>query len=151
MSIKFVEGDMFEKEYNIRVNTVNCVGVMGKGLALRFKRRFPDNFQQYYQCCRLGLLKPGELFYTFNGVEGMIINFATKDHWKNPSNFEWIRSGVSQLIEVFYRVPKGTTVALPALGCTNGGLAWPGVRDYLKKRLQYNTENVKVDIYAPLL
>ncbi len=150
MSILFIEGDMFNKDYNIMVNTVNCVGVMGKGVALEFKRRYPNNFYAYKRYCELDLMLPGRIFPVVDNNRVLILNLATKDHWNNPSDFQWIKNGIANLNEVFERLPNRTTIAIPALGCGNGGLDWENqIRPYMKKHLSF-VGNIDIDIYAPI-
>ena len=83
--IHYVSGSLFDKPYDAIVNAVNCVGVMGKGLALEFRNRYPDNYKDYRAICLKHGLQPGRLHITHFPNEPIIINFATKDHWKNPS------------------------------------------------------------------
>ena len=128
--MKIIEGgNIFESECIALVNPVNCVGVCGSGLALEFKHRFPKNYQYYKNECKFGRLRPGTMFLTGlhlfpEGDESdthIIINFPTKDHWKNPSKLEYIKEGLLDLSNyVFF---KGTaSIAFPLLGCGLGGL-----------------------------
>ena len=100
MSLVFRRGDMFAFPSEAIVNTVNCVGVMGKGVALEFKRRWPDNFRAYRKLCESGGLRPGKVFVyeqaDLFGGDGRryLVNFPTKDHWRDPSRIEWIEAGL---------------------------------------------------------
>jgi O-acetyl-ADP-ribose deacetylase (regulator of RNase III) len=118
--------DYWEFQADVRVNTVNCVGVMGAGIAKEFKARYPEMFHDYYRACRDNRLQPGGIHVW----EDKIINVATKDHWRQPSKYEWIEQGVraiGEYLEGLAREGKIVSVALPAMGCANGGLAFPKV------------------------
>ena len=141
------KGDLFESGAYAIVNTVNCVGVMGKGIALEFKQRYPAMFLPYVGACRQGL-KPGQIFAWDTGSTAfprVIFNFATKDHWRNPSKLEWIAKGLDDLKD---RVIMGVeSLALPALGCTNGGLRFEDVRALIQEKL--NDLEIPVILYEP--
>lgn len=124
--IEFTSGDMFEVEADVRVNTVNCVGVMGAGVALVFKQRYPSMFTEYQDLCRRRALRPGKLHVWSSLIGETVVNFPTKDHWREPSEYEYIASGLLALRD--YLRPMGSVkVALPALGCGHGGLEWSKV------------------------
>ena len=116
------------------VNTVNTVGVMGKGIALQFKEEFPANFATYKTACSTGVLVPGKLLITreinSQGIEKIIVNFPTKLHWRNPSKYEYIRDGLAELAKALYEY-NIKSIAIPPLGCGNGGLNW----DIVKKMI----------------
>ncbi|WP_191084738.1 macro domain-containing protein [Roseococcus microcysteis] len=132
--IEFTRGDMFTMAADARVNTVNCKGVMGAGVALAFKQRFPDMFKDYQRACRSGAVKPGKLHVWRNLSGDWVINFPTKRDWREQSRYEDIEAGLDALRE--YLKPHGPiTVALPALGCGNGGLDWTRVSSMIKERL----------------
>jgi O-acetyl-ADP-ribose deacetylase (regulator of RNase III) len=115
------------------VNTVNCVGVMGKGLAAEFKKKFPDMFKTYKSICESGLLEPGKLWLR-KADEQWILNFPTKLHWRNPSKLEWIESGLHKFTQEYDQ--RGITdIAFPRLGCGNGGLDWEEVRPMMEHYL----------------
>lgn len=121
--IEFTFGDMFETEVDVLVNTVNCVGVMGAGVALACKQKYPEMFKEYQEICRKGELRPGQL-HIWNSLLGeTIVNFPTKDHWKNPSQYAYVAEGLLQLRE-YLKTVGAVRVALPALGCGHGGLDW---------------------------
>ena len=146
--IKFVHGDPFASDIDIRVNTVNCVGVMGKGIALEFKLLYPRMFHAYCELCRGGVLKPGNLHIWYRPNDGeWIINIATKDHWRDPSQYEWVQAGLLALRR--YLKPLGPQiVSLPALGCANGGLEWKRVKRMIVAALIDVDATVRV--YSPV-
>jgi O-acetyl-ADP-ribose deacetylase (regulator of RNase III) len=122
-------GNLLEADVKALVNTVNCVGEMGKGLALQFKQAFPENFEEYRRACQSGEVKPGQMFIVPTGRltnPRYIINFPTKRHWKNPSRIEAIETGLLALIETVKQFGM-RSIAVPPLGCGNGGLAWSRV------------------------
>jgi O-acetyl-ADP-ribose deacetylase (regulator of RNase III) len=104
------------------VNTVNCVGVMGKGIALEFKQRYPDMFKAYKRICDAGELEIGKL-WLWSGRDQWVLNFPTKKHWRHPSKVEWIEAGLDKFVTEYVR--RGITdISFPRLGCGNGGLNW---------------------------
>lgn len=132
--LRFVDGNLFDTDATIRINTVNCVGVMGKGVALQFKDRYPEMFEEYRAACEVGEIQPGKL-HVWRAPNGeTVVNFPTKRHWKEKSRYEDIDSGLEALHE--YLEPLGNVkVALPALGCGHGGLDWTKVSEKIKKAL----------------
>lgn len=120
-------GNLLYSEADALVNTVNCVGIMGKGIALQFKRQYPEILKPYQAACRNGTLKPGGILVTPTNDGKIIINFATKDHWKHNSEIQWIESGVSEL-KTYIQANSITSVAMPALGCGCGGLNFSEVK-----------------------
>jgi len=143
-------GDIFDVEVDALVNPVNCVGVMGKGLALEFKKRFPGNYQSYKAACSSGYLKPGDMHIAITDCPypKYIINFPTKDDWRNPSKLEYIQTGLTSLIDCIGRLDI-RSISLPALGCGNGNLSWDSVRPLLYNAFS-QLSNVNVYIYTPL-
>ncbi|HEA69902.1 hypothetical protein LCGC14_1595190 [marine sediment metagenome] len=145
--LEFVKGDFFDYEADIMVNTVNCVGVMGAGVALAFKRKYPDMFKYYEKQCKRGEVKPGKpSVWSSNdmiskGVE--IINFPTKGHWRKPSEYEYVETGLVWLSE-YLSERQGLTVTLPALGCGHGGLEWSIVKEMIKDHLGKSENRVLV-------
>lgn len=125
---------MFDHDADIRVNTVNCVGVMGAGIALEFKRRYPAMFADYQRACRRGEIQPGKL-HIWEGPGGTrIINFPTKQHWRESSRYEYIAAGLQSLRR--YLLQQGSVrVTLPALGCGHGGLDWNRVSKMIEDHL----------------
>ena len=148
--IHFIQGDLFASGCEALVNPVNCVGVMGKGLALQFKRRFPANFVAYREACARRSVRPGRCF-VFDAGAGrprFVVNFPTKRHWREPSRLEDIAAGLDDLAAVLRRHAIGS-VAIPPLGCGLGGLPWPRVRSLLLDRLA-RSERVSVVIHEPV-
>ncbi len=135
--ITFTKGDLFESQAEALVNAVNCVGVMGKGIALQFKSRFPENFRLYADACMFKEVKTGKMFVTQPtepGAPRWIVNFPTKKHWSNPSKLEWIESGLKDLRR-FLIEHKVQSVAIPALGAGLGGLNWKDIRRLIEREL----------------
>jgi O-acetyl-ADP-ribose deacetylase (regulator of RNase III) len=129
MPVEFVQGDMFDSGADYLVNTVNCVGAMGKGVALQFKKRHPEMYQEYCKQCARGEVQPGQL-YVYRANQYNIINFPTKRHWRNPSRIEDIEAGLKSLRKFLETKPM-ESIAIPPLGCGNGGLDW----NYIGKRI----------------
>lgn len=148
--LEFVRGDFFDFDADIRINTVNCVGVMGAGVALAFKSKYPEMFKEYVRQCkeneilpgRPSVWKQGDMFS--KGIE--IINFPTKNHWKNPSNYEYIEDGLIWLSN-YLKNKEGLTITLPALGCGHGGLDWEIVKLLISRYLE-DTQN-KILVFEP--
>lgn len=115
------------------VNTVNCVGVMGKGIALHFKEREPKMFAAYARLCEQKKLAPGKL-WLWQGTTSWILNFPTKIHWRNPSRLEWIEAGLKKFTSVYSSVGI-REISFPRLGCGNGGLDWDDVRPLMERYL----------------
>ena len=116
------------------VNTVNTHGVMGKGLAEQFKFRYPSMFEQYKRICSEGLLDIGKL-WLWKGSEQWVLNFPTKRHWRYPSKMEFIERGLQKFVAEYDN--RGIReIAFPRLGCGNGGLDWPDVRDLMERYLE---------------
>ena len=122
----FCIGDIFEADVEALVNPVNCVGVSGRGLAKDFKERFPENFLMYKSACDRGILRPGKLYschFESAGRPLWIINFPTKDHWRDASHVSYIRDGLKELVAAIAGF-KIHSIAIPALGCGLGALSW---------------------------
>lgn len=136
---------IFDSSAQTLVNTINCVGVMGKGLALEFKNRYPEMFKKYKSFCDNGVFKPGVL-WIYKADDGKwILNFPTKIDWKNPSKIEYIEEGLKKFVEIWE--DKGiTSIAFPLLGCKNGGLDPDDVIPLMKKYLK-QCEGLDVTIY----
>ena len=151
--IEMSRGDLLQAPVEALVNTVNCVGVMGKGIALQFARAFPENTKLYKALCKKGELRPGEIFTTEVPLEletqlpHFIINFATKDHWKAPSQLAWIESGL-RLLRAEVETRGISSIAIPPLGCGNGGLSWSVVRSLIESAFEDLTD-VRVLLFAP--
>ena len=124
MAIEKKQGDLLKADVDAIVNTVNCVGVMGKGIALQFKQKWPENFKAYEQACKRGEVVPGKMFvYDSGGLvrPHFIINFPTKKNWREKSKIEYVTKGLDDLVNQIKRL-KITSIAVPPLGCGNGGL-----------------------------
>lgn len=140
-------GDLFNTDCDWIVNTVNCVGVMGKGIALEFKKRYPKMFEAYKEICRQRLLFPGKLWVWEKEDKG-ILCFPTKAHWKYPSRLDWIEKGLIKFLDNYERLGI-KSIAFPLLGCTNGGLdesdILPMMHNYLRqaKNLRYEIWKLK--------
>lgn len=145
--IEWKRGDMFASETEALVNTVNCVGVMGKGIAFEVRRRFPEIFPLYRRDCLLGRVRPGEILGYRTKSGKIIVNFPTKDDWRHPSRIEWIREGLQNLVD-FVRYHQINSIAIPPLGCGNGGLRWADVRPLVEEALR-GLEGVRVEVYEP--
>src|SRR4051812_20435899 len=128
--INYTQGNLLDDTAEALVNTVNEVGVMGKGIALIFKERFPGNTETYAKACEAGEVRVGRMLVTCNKElwgPCWVINFPTKKHWRHPSKLAWIRDGLADLVRVI-KENGIRSVALPPLGCGNGGLEWSQVR-----------------------
>jgi O-acetyl-ADP-ribose deacetylase (regulator of RNase III) len=143
MSVTIIKGNLFNSKCQTIVNTVNCVGVMGKGIALQYKKMYPDMFQSYKNICDQKLLEPGML-QLWKGPDKWVLNFPTKNHWRAPSNIDWVISGLEKFVET-YKERGITSIAFPQLGCANGGLKWEDVGPLMKKYL--DPLDIPVEIY----
>ena len=144
--VEIVTGDLFTSDAQTLVNTVNCAGVMGKGLALAFKRRFPDMFGDYKDRCAHGQVRLGEPYLFRRPTPPHILNFPTKDHWRSPSKLEDIVAGVRYL-QRHYGEWGITSLAVPALGCGLGQLDWATVGPTLQRL--FGELTIPVALYAP--
>ena len=139
---------MYERA-EAQVNAVNCVGVMGRGLALQFKKTWPDNFKAYAYACRYGLVRPGQMFIFQTGLTfpKFVVNFPTKRHWRDCSRIEDIESGLQALVEDV-RELEIRSIAIPALGCGLGGLDFPKVSQLIEASMSHLPE-VDVVVFLP--
>lgn len=144
--LKIKIGDMFKDDAKTLVNTVNCVGVMGKGIALEFKRRYPQMYKEYMDLCKNEQIKPGKPYYYTDLLGNSIINFPTKDHWNSPSRLSYIVAGLEWFVESYESLGI-QSIAFPPLGCGNGGLSWEVVGPIMYKYL--SKLPISVTIYAP--
>lgn len=148
--MEFKQGNLLEEKTEALVNTVNGVGVMGKGIALQFKQAYPENFRQYEKACRTKEVQPGQMFTVPTGSllnPRYIINFPTKRHWKNKSQIEDIKSGLLALVAEVERLGI-TSIAIPPLGCGNGGLDWQEVKPLIVSAFAQMSD-VQVVIFEP--
>lgn len=149
--IKYVTGDLLSAHTQALVNTVNTVGVMGKGIALQFKEKYPNNFVKYALACKQKELVPGHLVIskeaTIDTPEKIIINFPTKTEWYLKSKYEYIELGLKELVKtiVEYNIKS---IAIPPLGCGNGGLQWTKIKEMMENYLS-KFEDVNILIYEP--
>jgi O-acetyl-ADP-ribose deacetylase (regulator of RNase III) len=134
--VRFEQGDILKTDAEALVNTVNCVGVMGRGVALQFKNAFPDNFKAYAAACSRGEVQPGRMsvFETGGLTPRLIINFPTKRHWRGKSRIEDIESGLDALVEEI-KQREIRSIAIPPLGAGLGGLEWQQVRPLIADAL----------------
>ena len=148
--MRFVQGNLLDAKVEALVNTVNTVGVMGKGIALMFKEAFPANFRAYEDACNRKAIKIGRMFVTerraFEGPH-WIVNFPTKKHWRQPSKMEWIVEGLQDLKRVIQE-HNIRSIALPPLGAGNGRLNWSEVRVEIQRALA-NLADVDIIVYEP--
>lgn len=149
--IEFTKGDLLKSKAEALVNTVNCVGVMGRGIALQFKKAFPENYKEYKRVCDGRLLQPGKML-TFDtrsltNEQRYIINFPTKRHWKGKSRMEDVVSGLCALVAEVQE-KNIASIAIPPLGCGLGGLRWEDVRAEIEKAFA-ELPDVKVYVYEP--
>lgn len=148
--IQFMTGNLFESTAEALVNTVNCVGVMGKGVALQFKERYPENYKKYAQACKRGEVQIGKIFvHSLDSFVGpkWILNFPTKKHWKAKSELSYIIDGLADLVRVI-RENHITSIALPPLGCGLGQLDWQTVKTLICKMLSH-MDDVNIYVYEP--
>lgn len=148
--IVFAQGSLFDADVEALVNAVNTHGVMGKGIALMFKERFPDNFRSYARACKHSGVGIGKMFVTQrDDISGpkWIVNFPTKTHWRVKTRPEWIEAGLADLVEVIRDIGI-RSIALPALGCGNGGLDWRDVRPRVEAALA-SLHGVDAVVYEP--
>lgn len=149
--IEFTKGDLLAADVEALVNTVNCVGIMGRGVALQFKNQFPSNFKAYEAACRREEVQPGRMFVFETGAltnPKFIVNFPTKRHWRGKSRMEDINSGLEALIdEIGNRGIK--SIAIPPLGSGLGGLNWSDVRPRIEAALR-DISDLRVLVFEPI-
>lgn len=148
--IVYKTGDLLAENAETLINTVNCVGVMGRGIALQFKKKFPENFKAYAAACKRGEVRPGRMFvFDMGGIANprYIINFPTKRHWRNESRLEDIDSGLQALVnEIKERSIR--SIAIPPLGSGLGGLDWTEVKRRIEQTL--DKMDVHITVFEPL-
>ncbi len=143
--ITYVVGDLFTSPAKVLVNTVNTVGVMGKGIARDFKRIYPEMFEQYQEYCENGMLDIGKL-WLYKTPHKWILNFPTKKHWRNESRVEYIEAGLHKFVDSYDS--KGiVSVSFPMLGCGNGGLNW---KTQVQPMMEAYLQHLPVDVYIHL-
>lgn len=149
--IELTKGNLLTADVEALVNTVNCIGYMGKGIALQFKQAFPDNFEAYQNACRAHKVQLGQMFVFKTGSminPRYIINFPTKGHWREKSKLTAVKTGLKTLIGEVRRL-RIHSIAVPPLGCGLGGLKWQQVRPLIEEAFQEVPE-VQVLLYAPV-
>ena len=147
--IKHVQGNILNAQAEALVNTVNCVGVMGKGIALQFKKAFPENFKAYKNACQRGEVKPGGMFVIDTGQNfpKYIINFPTKRHWRDKSRYKDIEAGLQALVKEITARNIGS-IAIPPLGSGLGGLDWAKIKPMIEKALSA-LPDVQIQLFEP--
>lgn len=144
--IYFISGDILESKAEAIVNPVNCEGIMGKGLALQIKLKYPQTFKDYVKSCKEKKLCIGQIHY-YKENEKIIINFPTKDKWRNKSKITYITDALPKLIELIKQL-QIKSIAIPPLGCGLGGLDWKEVKEVLVSYLE--EIDSKIYIYEPI-
>ncbi|GAA3988673.1 macro domain-containing protein [Thermobifida alba] len=143
-------GDLLDADVDALVNAVNTVGVMGKGIALQFKRAFPENYRDYRAACERGEVTVGRMHVHALARPGrprFVVNFPTKRHWRSPSRLDDIESGLAALRDTITALSIGS-VAVPPLGCGHGGLSWAEVRPLVERALG-DLPGVEVRLWEP--
>ena len=146
MIIYYPDKSIFDAKAQVITNTVNCVGVMGKGIAQEFKSRYPEMFEDYKARCSKGEVKAG-VPYLWEGAGQQVLNFPTKDHWRGSSRLEWIESGLLWVRQHYLTLGIGT-IAFPPLGCGHGGLFWTDVKSLIEKYLG-DLDDLLISVYLP--
>jgi len=150
--IKYITGNILDSNAEALVNTVNTIGVMGKGIALQFKKAYPNNYKAYEKACKNKEVLVGKMFVTQDSNittgERIIINFPTKTNWRKPSEYKYIEDGLENLFKVI-NDKKIKSIAIPPLGAGNGGLNWEKVKKIIEKKLE--PLNVDIYVYEPSL
>ncbi|MBR3771620.1 MAG: macro domain-containing protein [Clostridium sp.] len=138
---------MFEVNADCLINTVNCEGYMGKGIAYQFKMRFPMNNSDYVKACRSGILRPGKMhFFKENNIT--IVNFPTKDRWREKSKLRYVEEGMEELVRLLPKL-EVKKIAIPPLGCGNGGLIWDDVKNIILKHINSVSDKYDFLIFEP--
>jgi O-acetyl-ADP-ribose deacetylase (regulator of RNase III) len=148
--IRYLQGNLLDADVEAVVNTVNTVGVMGKGIALMFKERFPKNMKEYAAACKAKKVKTGKMFVTETGElmgPRWVVNFPTKQHWRAPSKMEWIVDGLQDLRK-FLVANDIKSIAIPPLGAGNGKLEWNKVKPEIEKALS-DFDEIDILVYEP--
>ncbi|MDE6064904.1 MAG: macro domain-containing protein [Lachnospiraceae bacterium] len=145
--VEYVKGNMFECNADCLINTVNCEGYMGKGVAYQFKMKFPENNKAYMKACKSGELTVGKVhYYVEEGIT--IINFPTKNKWRENSKIEYIEKGMNAFVEVLPELGV-RKIAIPPLGCGNGGLIWSEVKNIIENKIAGFSDQYDFVIFEP--
>ncbi len=150
--INIKKGNLLSEKVDALVNAVNCVGVMGKEIALQFKNKWPDYFIAYAKSCKAGAIRPGVIStYALNqsGQPFYIINFPTKNNWRDKSTLAYIKDGLDDL-KIFIEINNIRSLALPALGCGNGGLEWSIVKPLIEASFS-SLKDIDIYLFEPNL
>ncbi|MBP2114812.1 type II toxin-antitoxin system antitoxin DNA ADP-ribosyl glycohydrolase DarG [Paenibacillus silagei] len=145
--ITYTSGDLLKSYTEALVNTVNCEGYMGKGIAYQFKLQFPENNKDYIKACKSGILTVGKLHYS-NEQGKLIINFPTKDKWREKSKISYIEKGLDALNDLIRQL-KIKSISIPPLGSGNGGLIWGEVKPLIEKKLETTALTTDILIFEP--
>lgn len=149
--------NIFDSDCEVITNPINCVGVMGGGLALSFRLNFPEMYEKYRQDCLNNLIKPGNVYltdsYSLNKQDGKcvlkkVLLFPTKDHYINPSLYTYVINGLKHLASN-YKKWGIKSIAIPALGCGLGGLHWDAVKYMIEVELKDMSDDILVEVYMP--
>lgn len=148
--IRFTIGNIISSETEAIINTVNTKGIMGKGIALQFKEAFPDNYKLYVKACKDGTIDIGKLLITETNLlyPKYIINFPTKQHWRENSSIEYIDKGLTDLIQIIEKY-KIKSISIPPLGAGNGKLEWQKVKKLITSRLNKLSNEIDILIFEP--
>lgn len=148
--VKYITGNILESDAQALINTVNTEGIMGKGIALQFKKAYPSNFKAYADACKKGEVNIGKLFITkdrnIDSGEKLIINFPTKRSWRKPSEYSFIEQGLDNLVSVINKY-QIKSIAIPPLGAGNGGLDWERVKKIIETKL--TSLDIEIYVYEP--
>lgn len=145
--IEYKIGNLFESDAECLVNTVNCEGYMGKGIAYQFKLRYPNNNKDYVRACKSGELRIGTI-HSYKEDGKIIVNFPTKNKWREKSQMYYIEDGLQLLVQFIIK-NEVSSVALPPLGCGNGGLNWNEVKKVIEKKLEPIKQSCKIYVFEP--
>ena len=140
--------DIFDSDCEVITNPVNCVGVMGGGLALAFKNKFPKMYLKYKEMCDNNEIRPGKVYLVEGDERHKILLFPTKDHYKYLSRYKYITGGLRSLVRQ-YKDWGIRSVALPALGCGLGGLDWEDVNSAIEYELKDIIHDISIEVYLP--
>ena len=145
--IIYTTGNIFESDVDCLVNTVNCEGYMGKGIAYQFKLNYPENNKDYVRACKSGELRIGTI-HSFNEDGKIIVNFPTKNKWREKSQMHYVEDGLDLLVK-FIKEKEVASIAIPPLGCGNGGLKWNEVKTVIERKLSNISNDCKIIVYEP--
>lgn len=144
MAYRELKGNIFNSDAMVIVNTVNCIGAMGKGIALEFKRRFPEMFKEYQNICEKKILHVGQI-WPYKKQIPWVLNFAIKDDWHQPSKVEWIESTLQSFVANYNKM-EIKSIAFPWMGAMNGGIPIETIKSIMRKHLQ-NLPDIDVEVY----